>query len=121
VHELSIALSLVELASEEAGRQGDVRVEALRVRLGTLAGVVEEALAFSFDLAAEGTPVQGARLEFLRVGVAIRCARCHEERELPDIRHFRCPVCGTPSADVVRGREIELVAMEVTDRAPAHR
>ncbi|HEU4927449.1 MAG TPA: hydrogenase/urease maturation nickel metallochaperone HypA [Vicinamibacterales bacterium] len=35
----------------------------LFVRLGAGAGVVAEALRFAFDLAAEGTILQGARLE----------------------------------------------------------
>ena len=63
MHELSIALALVELASEEAQRLGASRVNALFVRLGARSGVVEEALRFSFGLAAEGTIADGARLE----------------------------------------------------------
>jgi hydrogenase nickel incorporation protein HypA/HybF len=63
MHELSIALALVELASEEAQRLGAARVNALFVRLGARSGVVAEALQFSFDLAAEGTIADGARLE----------------------------------------------------------
>jgi hydrogenase nickel incorporation protein HypA/HybF len=121
VHELSIAVSLVELASEEAGRLGDVRVEALHVRIGPLAGVVEEALRFSFDLAAEGTAIDGARLEIERVPLTIRCSRCKAERELPSAQHLRCPACAEPAQDIVRGRELELRALEVTDRAAAHR
>ena len=121
VHELSIAVSLVDLACEEAGRQGDVRINALHLRLGALSGVVEEALTFSFALAAEGTAAAAARLDIERVPVVVRCAPCGEDRELPDIQHFRCPACGAPTPDLVRGREIELVAMEVTDGVAAHR
>jgi Zn finger protein HypA/HybF involved in hydrogenase expression len=36
MRELSIALALVEMASEESARLGDVRVEALHVRIGPL-------------------------------------------------------------------------------------
>ena len=121
MHELSIALSLVELASEEAGRLGDVRVEAVHVRIGPLAGVVVEALRFSFDLAAEGTAVDGARLEIERVPLVIRCAPCDAERDLPSAQHLRCPVCSEPAQEIVSGRELELRALEVTDRAAAHR
>ena len=63
MHELSIALSLVELASEELARLGDVRLGAVHVRVGTLSGVVPAALRFSFDVAADGTTIAGARLE----------------------------------------------------------
>jgi hydrogenase nickel incorporation protein HypA/HybF len=62
MHELSIAISIVEIASEEAQRQGSARVEAVHLRLGTLSGVVKDALLFSWDLACEDSPIAGAKL-----------------------------------------------------------
>jgi hydrogenase nickel incorporation protein HypA/HybF len=114
MHELSIAVSLVEMAAEETERLGGVRVEALHLKLGPLSGVVRDALLFSFDLAAAGTAIEGARLEIEDVAVAVFCQNCNAERELPSIQHFRCPVCDEPTPDVVRGRELELAALEVT-------
>jgi hydrogenase nickel incorporation protein HypA/HybF len=121
VHELSIAMSLVEIASEQAAEIGGPRIEAVHVRLGALAGVVEEALRFSFDAAARGTPVDGARLVVEGVPVAILCAGCGAERVLDEPLRFRCPVCGAPAADVIRGREIELTALEVEEYVAADR
>jgi hydrogenase nickel incorporation protein HypA/HybF len=63
MHELSLAIALVEVASDAAHSLGASRVSRLFVRLGAGAGVVAEALRFSFDVAAEGTILQGARLE----------------------------------------------------------
>jgi hydrogenase nickel incorporation protein HypA/HybF len=63
MHELSIALSIIELAEEEAQRHGDVRVNAVHLKLGRLAGVAKEALEFSYGLACEGTALAGSRLE----------------------------------------------------------
>jgi hydrogenase nickel incorporation protein HypA/HybF len=63
MHELSIAISLVDLACEEKERRSLPRVQALRLRLGTLSGVVKDALLFSFDLASAGTCVEGAALK----------------------------------------------------------
>ena len=45
------------------------------------------------------------------------CPQCREERQLPSLQHFRCPVCGTPTPDVVRGRELELTALEISENA----
>jgi hydrogenase nickel incorporation protein HypA/HybF len=115
MHELSIALSLIDAAAEKAAELGAVRVEAIHLKLGALSGVVREALLFSFDLAAAGTPIEGARLEIEDIPVAVFCQTCNTEQELPSIQRFRCPVCDTPTPDVVRGRELELAALEVTD------
>ena len=117
MHELSIALALVEMASEESARLGDVRVEALHVRIGPLSGVVKEALRFSFDLATAGSPVEGARLEFEDVPLTVFCEGCRCERTVEDARHLRCPECKALAHDVRRGRELQLAALEVSDRA----
>jgi hydrogenase nickel incorporation protein HypA/HybF len=62
MHELSIAISLVELACEEKQRRDLPEVHAVRLRLGARAGVVKEALTFSFELATAGTCIEGAAL-----------------------------------------------------------
>jgi hydrogenase nickel incorporation protein HypA/HybF len=53
----------VDIACEEAERQGDARVDAVHLDLGELSGVVKDALLFSWDLACEGSCIAGARLE----------------------------------------------------------
>jgi hydrogenase nickel incorporation protein HypA/HybF len=121
VHELSIAMSLVELAAERAGPLGaGARVEVVYLRLGALAGVAEEALRFSFDAACRGTALQGARLVIEHVPVAVFCARCRDARVVEGWP-VRCPVCGEPAVDVVHGRELELTALEVSGDDPADR
>lgn len=37
------------------------------------------------------------------------------QRRLPSIQSFHCPGCGTPTPDVVQGRELELTALEVSE------
>jgi hydrogenase nickel incorporation protein HypA/HybF len=113
MHELSIALSILEGAAEEVERQGGGRVYAIHVKLGPLSGVVEDALNFSWDLACEGTPFEAARLVVEQMPVVVFCPECRTERTLPSVQHFFCSVCGTPAPDVVGGRELEIAAMEM--------
>jgi hydrogenase nickel incorporation protein HypA/HybF len=64
MHELSIALSLIDTVCEELPRLGNrVGVRTVRVRVGSLSGVAREALAFAFDVAVEDSAIAGARLE----------------------------------------------------------
>lgn len=120
MHELSVALTLVEAACEKVGGLEDVRVEAVHVRLGPLAGVVKEALSFCFEVTARGTALEGARLEIEDVPLVVFCHDCDVERQLSSMQRFRCPVCNEPTPDVVHGRELELTALEVSDRATHH-
>jgi hydrogenase nickel incorporation protein HypA/HybF len=118
MHELSIAMSLVDLACEEASRMPAGKVAALRIRVGALSGVVKDALLFSFDAAAAGTAIEGARLEIEESPAAVWCARCGAERELTSVLRRRCPVCDAPAPDLVRGEELALVSMEIADADP---
>ncbi|MFV2068784.1 MAG: hydrogenase maturation nickel metallochaperone HypA [Pirellulales bacterium] len=121
MHELSIAHSMIELACETAQQHGAERVVKLRVRIGRLAGVVEDALRFSFGLAAEQTACQGAALEIEDVPVTVLCPDCGEPKVLAEIYRFRCPTCGTPTPKILGGQELELVSVEVADaNAPSN-
>ena len=50
MHELSIAMSIVEMAQEEAQQRG-VRVNAVHLKLGAMSGVVKQALLSSYEMA----------------------------------------------------------------------
>ena len=62
MHELSIALSIIEIAEGQLARHSGRRIHAIHLRLGSNAGVAREALDFSFGLACEGTAAEGSRL-----------------------------------------------------------
>lgn len=65
MHELSIAVSIVEGVEEELRERGDPKLHAVHLQLGSLSGVVKEALLFAYDAACEGTPLAGSRLVIL--------------------------------------------------------
>jgi hydrogenase nickel incorporation protein HypA/HybF len=113
MHELSIAVSLIEAASEKAAAVGAKQVYALHLKIGALSGVVRDALLFSFDIATVGTSLEGATLHLEDVPVVVFCPACREEKTLTDYYGFACPDCGTLAPEVRRGRELELTAIEV--------
>jgi hydrogenase nickel incorporation protein HypA/HybF len=115
MHELSIALSLAESAQEERARQGGVRVLALHLRIGPLAGVVKEALTFSWGIAIRGTDLEGAELAIEDVPVRVSCSHCGVETPPAGAQCFYCGECGSSQCRVVSGDEMELTAMEVED------
>lgn len=113
MHELSVALSLIELVEEEALRL-DGRVSAVHLRLGALAGVEKQALHASWELACAGTGLEGSRLVIVDVAVVVYCTQCAQVQALGIAHWFCCPECGAPTPDVRQGRELELAALEVT-------
>ena len=115
MHELSIAISLVEAAQEEAVKHCAAGVTAVHLRLGPLAGVEKEALLFSYGLAAEGTSLQGSRLIIEESPVMVFCPVCRERRAIRSLQSFRCATCNAPATEIVQGRELEVVALEIQE------
>lgn len=114
MHELSIAMGIVEAAMDEAQRRG-VRVSAVHLRLGELSGVVRDALLFSYEVASQDTPLAGSRLIVEDVPVMVFCAQCQQKRALTSVQSFCCPDCGTPTMDIRQGKELEVFALEVEE------
>jgi hydrogenase nickel incorporation protein HypA/HybF len=114
MHELSIAMGIVEAAMEESHRRG-VKVSAVHLRLGALSGVVKDALLFSYEVACQDTPLQGSQLIVEDMPVIIFCAQCKATRQLESVQLFQCPECGTPTMDLRQGKELEVFALEVEE------
>jgi hydrogenase nickel incorporation protein HypA/HybF len=98
MHELSIAMSILEMAQEESEKHG---------------GTTAEALASAYELAREQTPFENCRLVIETIPIAIYCAKCQAERSVQSLQWFCCAECGTPSTEVLRGRELQVSALEL--------
>lgn len=112
MHELSIALSILDELEEQVERHGGARVEAIYVRIGTLSGVDMQALRFAWDLAAEDTPFASARLEMEPVALLVYCPQCGSTHT-PAPQRIACPRCITPVQEIIEGRELEVRALEL--------
>ena len=115
MHELSIAMSIVELAQEEAGRRGDIRIKAVHLRLGALSGVMKDALLSSYEMACDDTPLEGSRLVVEDVPVIVFCKQCDGQRPVHSTQMFCCAGCGTPTGEIVQGKELLVVGLEVEE------
>jgi hydrogenase nickel incorporation protein HypA/HybF len=113
MHELSIAISLIDAAQEEAEKHGAMKVCAVHLRLGPLSGVEKEALLFSYGLAAEGTPLEGSQLIIEDSPVLVFCTVCRDRKPIRSLQSFCCAECDTPAMDVVQGRELEVIGLEI--------
>ena len=112
MHEVAIMTEALRMAEEAAKAAGGERILELRLRLGSLSGVVEESLRFAFDVVSDGTMAAGATLEIEHVAGACWCATCQAEFACVDFLN-ECPRCHNLSGDLRRGRELDIAAVEV--------
>jgi hydrogenase nickel incorporation protein HypA/HybF len=105
--------STLDLADAQARQSGATAIHSLQMRIGTLSGVVTEALRFAFQALKQDTLATDATLEIEEVQPACWCARCEIEFDVNDYI-YECPQCHRPSADLRRGREMALISLEVS-------
>jgi hydrogenase nickel incorporation protein HypA/HybF len=113
MHELSIAISMIDQIIEESESRGGLEVEVVHLKLGVFSGVDKAALLFSYELACEGTRLQGSRLLIESIPLVIYCETCRQNRTPPSTDELYCPNCQTPGQTIVSGREIEVAFLEV--------
>jgi hydrogenase nickel incorporation protein HypA/HybF len=113
MHELSIALSIIDGVVQEAERHGGAQVETVFIRVGRLCGVDKEALLFSYQVASQDTPLVASRLVIEDVPVLIHCPACDGERPAQDFPSLLCAECGTAGERVLRGEELEITRLEI--------
>lgn len=118
MHELSIAMKVIDEVAKHVAAAAGERVLSITLRIGRMSCVQEGALRSSFELASAGTELSGARLEIIDVPVRIWCPACGAERELPGVQSLACPECGRLSGDIRAGRELDLESIELEPLPP---
>jgi hydrogenase nickel incorporation protein HypA/HybF len=112
MHEVSIMQSTLDIAIEQASGRKAKKILGLSMRVGQLSGVVPEALRFAFDVLTQGTIAEGASLDVELVSVVCYCSACEKQFDAADM-FCECPRCHQTSIQIVRGRELQLKAIEV--------
>ena len=111
MHELSIAESVVGIASRQADGR---RVTKVQMKVGYLRQVVPSALTFGFGLLAEGTPAEGAELEVEQVPAEGRCRGCGAESR-HDSLPLQCTGCGSFDLEILKGEELMVESLELEE------
>ena len=112
MHEMSLCEAVVEIAVEEAKKNGAERIRAVVLEVGVLGHVDPDALAFCFSAVSHGTLAENARLVIDRVPGSGWCLDCAKTVPMTE-RFGACPECGRRHVQMSRGAELRLRELEV--------
>jgi hydrogenase nickel incorporation protein HypA/HybF len=112
MHELSIALNIVDIATAEARKAGASRVIDLNIEVGSLSGVIVEALEFAMEVAVRDTMLSGARVAIHPINAQAKCRQCGAEFEVRDFFE-ECPDCASLDLQITRGQELKVRSLKV--------
>ena len=112
MHELSIAMSIIEIAEEHARRENATVITEIELDIGSQSGVVLEALDFAMQAAVRGTMLEEARVKVNAIPARATCTRCQHTFFTSDL-FSPCPKCGNPYSEVIQGRELKVKSLKV--------
>lgn len=110
MHELSIAMSIVESAEEAARQSGCRTISRIDLEIGTLAGVEPDALDFAWPSAIKDTMLQHAERHINYIQARAQCMDCGTTFDTP-ARMSPCPSCGERFTFLLRGEELRIVSL----------
>lgn len=114
MHEMSIAMNIIELASAAAQAARAGRIRTIELEIGTLAGVMVESLEFCFEAAVRDTLAEGATLAIVSTQAAGRCLDCKQVSPMSSLTS-QCPHCGAWLLDIMTGKELKIKAITIDD------
>jgi len=115
MHEMGIVLQIVEIATASLPAEMEgIKVEKVNLKIGKLAAVVPASLRFCFEVVTKDTPFSGSTLNIQEIPVVVKCRSCHSQWTVtgPD---FTCKTCQDGEVDILTGREIEIISLEVAE------
>lgn len=112
MHELSIAISIVDLAIDQANRASVERVTEVELDIGKLSGIEYEALEFSLEVATRDTLLENTRFRINRVDPVAECPEC-KHLYTPEGMFSHCPQCRKAGVRLIRGTELQIKSLLV--------
>ena len=116
MHELGIAQNILQIVRQAVPENNAADVRRIRIRVGPLSGVVPDSLEFCFNVVVNETEMPQAALEILRVPITSECKECRHRFQMSEM-DFSCPSCKSANLELISGRELEIVDIELADES----
>lgn len=111
MHELSLAVSAVELCLENANGR---RVTKVYIEKGPFSGVDRHAFEFAWLEAIRNTLLSYTEMELIENEGRLECHHCKYQFESNELITL-CPKCDHFDLGIISGREFRVLSLEVED------
>jgi hydrogenase nickel incorporation protein HypA/HybF len=114
MHEMSVAISIVDAVCETARKDGALSVSRIELVVGRLAGIQVESLRFCFSSAAKGTLAEDAVLAVEEPEARGECGDCGSRFPV-SFFYAECPVCRSLKVRIVSGEEFMIQSIIIEE------
>jgi len=113
MHELSIVMSIIKIAEQQANAANATVIEEIELDIGTLSGIEMGALDFAWDQAVNQTMLQDSIKKVNRINAKAICMDCNTEFVI-EAYYDSCPVCNGHLLDIIQGKELRVKSILVS-------
>lgn len=112
MHEFSLALEVVDIVERTALQNKANKVRKVKLDVGTISGVVIEALKFALESAKKNSTMEQSNIEINVIQALAKCDECGNEFELEHIFDL-CPKCSSYQKKIIKGKEFKVSSIEI--------
>jgi hydrogenase nickel incorporation protein HypA/HybF len=115
MHELSIVMSIIDIAEKEINNAGGGIVDEIELDIGHLSTIEMEAFDFAWQQGIKGSFLEDAKLMVNRIEGKAKCLECDLEFLIENYDDS-CPVCSGHFNQIIQGKELRVKTITVTSR-----
>jgi len=112
MHELSIALSIIDIAEQEVKKNDAKEVVEIELEIGKMSGIEPYALDFAWDQAIINTVLEKADRKTQYIEGRAKCQDCGNEFNIENI-FDECPSCKSYIKELKSGKELRVKSLTV--------
>lgn len=113
MHELSIAMSIVDVATDAVQKANAHHVDVIELDIGTMAGIEFGALDFAWPVAVNNTVLENAERVIHKIQAVGKCSSCGCEYNVEN-QLQACPACGEVFFNYIKGKELRVKSLTVS-------
>jgi len=112
MHELSIAMNIIDIASEQARINNLSIIDEIEIEIGKLSGVEIDALKFAMEIATKRTILENSKTIISEIPGQARCLNCLQEFMIDNF-FAQCPECKHFNFEIIHGQELRVKSLNV--------
>jgi hydrogenase nickel incorporation protein HypA/HybF len=113
MHELSIVMSIIQIAEQQAKTANARSIDEIELDIGTMSGIDMDSMNFAWEQAVKQTMLQNAVRKINSIEAKAKCLDCDTEFAIEKY-YDACPVCGEHLLDILQGKELRVKSLLVS-------
>lgn len=113
MHELSIVMSIVDIAQQQAEKASAAIIDEIEIDIGCLTTIQIDAFDFAWNQGVKQTILEGAERRINRIKGKAKCLDCATYFPIENL-YDSCPDCKGHLIDIIEGKELRVKSLIVS-------